>query len=84
MLDASLGQAPAHGEAGMASANDDDIRGGHGARLDGVGALSVPRGYFTSTVTLVGLVMMSYTAERFCDCATSASMSSLEASASML
>ena len=30
----------------------------------------------TSTLTFVGLVMMSYTAERFCDCATSALISS--------
>src|SRR5262249_1573469 len=37
----------------------------------------------TSTVTSVGFVMASNTAERFCDWATSASMSSLEASASM-
>src|SRR4029079_2485975 len=36
-----------------------------------------------STVTLVGLVMMSYTAERFCDWATSALISSGVASASM-
>ena len=39
--------------------------------------------YFTSTLTWVGFVMMSYTAERFWDCATSASMSSAEASASI-
>ena len=38
----------------------------------------------TSTATLVGLVTMSNTAERFCDCATSASMSSRDASASIL
>ena len=37
----------------------------------------------TSTATAVGFVTMSYTAERFCDWATSASMSSREASASM-
>ena len=36
------------------------------------------------TVTFVGLVTMSYTAERFCDCATSASMSFFDASASIL
>ena len=40
--------------------------------------------YATSTVTFVGLVMTSYTAERFCDCATSASISSFDASASIL
>src|SRR5262245_10397638 len=39
--------------------------------------------YLTSTVTFVGLVMMSYTADRFCDWATSALMSSSEASASI-
>ena len=32
-------------------------------------------GHLTSTVTFVGLVMMSYTAERFCDWATSALIS---------
>jgi hypothetical protein len=37
----------------------------------------------TTTVTFVGLVTMSYTAERFCDCATRASISSRLASASM-
>ena len=34
-------------------------------------------GQLTSTVTLVGLVTMSYTADRFCDCATSAFFSSV-------
>ena len=37
----------------------------------------------TSTVTLVGLVMTSKTAERFCDCATSALISSAVALASI-
>src|SRR5215218_1046127 len=37
----------------------------------------------TSTSTSVGLVMMSYTADRFCDWATRALMSSSEASASI-
>jgi hypothetical protein len=37
----------------------------------------------TVTVTLVGFVMASKTAERFCDCATNASMSSGLASASI-
>jgi hypothetical protein len=37
----------------------------------------------TSTLTTVGFVMMSYTAERFCDCATSALISSGVASASI-
>ena len=40
-------------------------------------------GQLTSTVTFVGFVIISKTAERFCDCATSAAMSSSEASASM-
>ena len=34
-------------------------------------------------MTFVGFVRASNTAERFCDCATSASMSSFDASASM-
>jgi hypothetical protein len=37
----------------------------------------------TVTVTSVGLVMMSNTADRFCDWATSAAISAFEASASM-
>ena len=53
-------------------------RAGVGA---GLGRCSA--GQLTTTVTFVGLVTMSYTAERFCDCATIASMSSAEASASM-
>ena len=38
----------------------------------------------TVTVTSVGLVTMSYTAERFCDCATTARISSAVASASIV
>src|SRR5580658_1916875 len=38
----------------------------------------------TSTLTFVGFVMMSYTADRFCDCATSALISSGVASASIV
>ena len=43
----------------------------------------LPCAQATRTVTLVGLVMMSNTADRFCDWATSASISSASASASM-
>ena len=78
MVDRAPCQAPAHGQAGLASP-DHDGRYPHCCPL-----LWDSRGvYLTSTVTLVGLVMMSYTAERFCDCATSALMSSGDASASM-
>ena len=63
------------------------LRGPHAPRRSLAGAPCAPsrgRAYTTSTVTLVGLVTISNTAERFCDCATSASMSFFDASASML
>ena len=46
--------------------------------------LTPTAGQATSTVTFVGFVRASNTAERFWDWATSASMSSLDASASMV
>ena len=57
----------------MAGADDD-----RGDALDGWTSQA------TSTVTLVGFVKASNTAERFCDWATSASISCLVASASMV
>src|SRR5262249_52341118 len=72
MIDRASGQVVAHRQAGMTGADD-----------DGSDSLSHRRGQLTSTVTFVGLVMMSYTAERFWDWATSALTSSGEASASM-
>ena len=61
MIDRAGGEAVAHGQAGVTGSNDD---GGdpHAIRRR---ALRVP--YRTSTVTLVGFVIASYTAERFCD-----------------
>ena len=79
MVDRALGKTPAHRQPGMPGADDD--RGGLAQRIR-----PEPRrdpGYLTSTATLVGLVTMSNTAERFCDWATSALISSLVASASI-
>src|SRR5205085_12195931 len=70
VIDRAVSEAPTCRQAGMARADDD--------RGDAFDRQS------TSTVTLVGLVTMSYTADRFCDCATIASTSFLGASASIL
>ena len=72
MVDRPLAEEVAGGEAGVTGADDDG-----GEALDRA-ALRRP-----STVTSVGFVSASNTAERFCDWATSASISFLEASASM-
>ena len=53
MVDRALGEPPAHGQPGLARADDDGGRA-HRARR-----LCRERLYATSTVTLVGLVMMS-------------------------
>lgn len=78
MIDRVLAENTAGRQPGVPGADDDrcDV-------FDVGPVASVAARYTTSTVTLVGLVTMSYTAERFCDCATSASMSFFEASASM-
>src|SRR5690606_35291185 len=55
-----------------------------GADDDGCDLLDDVSPQATSTATSVGLVSASNTAERFCDCATRASISSRDASASML
>src|SRR5690606_6313049 len=73
VVDAVLAEPTAHGEAGVSGPDDQDL----GTHVE----LRAP--YATGTVTLVGLVRASNTAERFCDCATSAAMSSSLASASM-
>src|SRR5690606_32374257 len=78
VIDAALAQAPAHGEAGVPGADDDAFDRAHGDPLPAEVDQT-----FTATVTLVGLVTTSYTAERFCDCATRARISSGVASASM-
>ena len=74
MVDRPRGQVVTGGEAGVPRADDD--------RGDALDALRFPSA--TSTVTFVGLVSASNTAERFCDWATSASISCFEASASMV
>ncbi len=79
MVDRPVRQKPACGETGMARPDDD----GRDA-LDGSALRSRVRDQTTSTVTFTGFVITSYTAERFCDCATIASISGLEASASIL
>ncbi len=53
MVDRALGEPPAHGQAGLARADDD------GSRAHRRGVDAARRRYATSTVTLVGLVMMS-------------------------
>jgi hypothetical protein len=73
VIDRPVGEEVARREAGVPRADDD-----RGGALDGVASQA------TSTVTFVGFVRASNTAERFCDWATSASMSSFDASASIL
>ena len=78
MVDGSFGETPAHGEPRVPGADGrDPANGTH------FSASAVAAAQFTSTVTLVGFVMTSKTAERFCDWATSALISSGVASASM-
>ena len=73
MIDRSLSEEVARGKAGVAGPDDNRRE-----VLDGV----CPQA--TSTVTSVGFVSASKTADRFCDWATSASISCSEASASIL
>jgi hypothetical protein len=80
VFDRPRGQTSARREAGMPRANDDRGDLFDGSRPRCAAALVQT----TSTVTFTGLVITSYTAERFCDCATSASMSFFDASASIL
>ena len=75
VFDTAVRKDAARREAGLAGPNDDDGDAG--------GSRGRNRDQLTVTATLVGFVTMSNTAERFCDWATSASMSSGEASASM-
>src|SRR6187402_2592231 len=78
VVDGEPRQAAAHREPGMTGTDDDDVDG-----AGQPGASEWTRGHRTSTATLVGFVTMSNTAERFCDCATRAAMSSRDASASI-
>src|SRR5690606_19718042 len=75
VVDGPLGEEVARGEARVTGAYDD----GGGVALDDDRAFQA-----ASTVTSVGLVRASSTAERFWDWATRASISCLEASASMV
>ena len=62
MVDRAVGEAAAHGQAGVASPDDDrSYAGGTGSSNP---ALPLQ---LTSTVTFVGFVMTSKTADRFCD-----------------
>ena len=65
---------------GMAGTNDDDVNGAGRA----AGDVAQVAHWLIRTATFVGFVMMSNTAERFCDWATTAAMSSSEASASIV
>ncbi len=73
MIDRPIAEKVAGGKAGVPCADDD-----RSGALDGWASQA------TSTVTFVGLVRASKTAERYWDWATSASISSLDASASMV
>ena len=73
VVDRPVAEEVARGEARVAPADDD-----RGGALDGLAFQA------TSTVTFVGFVRASNTAERFWDWATSASISCLDASASMV
>jgi len=79
VVNRALREVPAHRQSGVACP-DDDRRRATRRRTTKPEAIV----HLTSTVTLVGFVMMSYTAERFCDWATNALTSSGEASASIL
>src|SRR5262249_55687209 len=83
VVDRTLGEAAADGEAGMPGPDDDGRGGANRYRSLGWRDRQAVAS-FTSTVTLVGLVMASNTAERFCDCATTALICSGVASASIL
>ena len=72
---ACAGEPGAHREPRVPGTDDDDVNGAGGADTRARGRQ--PGTHRTSTATLVGLVTMSNTAERLCDCATSAAISSL-------
>jgi hypothetical protein len=76
MVDRALRQRVAHRQPAVAAADDDDVD-----RKRPAGDAS--HDLQDVTVTSVGFAMMSNTAERFCDCATSAAICSGVASASI-
>ena len=77
VIDRPIAETAAGRQACVAGADDD-----RGDGFDGRLRSQRPR-QTTATVTFVGLVRASYTAERFCDCATMASISCFDASASI-
>ena len=77
MIDGAFEKEPARGQTGVAGSDDDSGDGFDDSAPD------QPQPQTTATVTFVGLVRTSYTADRFCDCATMASISFFGASASM-
>ena len=77
VVDAGPGEVVAHGEPTGAGSDD------HDRRMHCQALRRAWRCQATVTCTVVGLVTMSKTAERFWDCATMASMSAGLASASM-
>ena len=77
MVDRALAEEAARRQAGVAGSDDD-----RGDVFDDTAPRAAAR-QTTATVTFVGFVSTSYTAERFCDCATMASISFFGASASM-
>src|SRR5690606_23931210 len=79
VLDAALGEAAAHREPAMPRADDDDVNDAGHRRPP----LTEGVDHATSTATFVGFVTISNTAERFCDWATRAAISSRDASASI-
>ena len=79
MIDRAVGEAATHRQTAVPGPDDHRRR----AYLGGPSLVTIS-GQMTSTLTSVGFVMMSYTADRFCDCATSALISSGVASASIL
>ena len=66
MVDRTLSELIAHSKTGMPSTDHN----GRNAHCYAIGPIQL-----TLTVTFVGLVTTSNTAERFCDCATMASIS---------
>ena len=75
VLDAAFAEDAAHGEAGVTGTDDDDV--------DHAGLPLAHYALLVVTATSVGLVITSNTAERFCDWATRAAISSALASASI-
>ena len=83
MLDRAPAERMAHREACVTGADDDDVNGARRPAREMPIHAPCHHVLLVVTVTSVGLVMTSNTAERFCDCATSAAICSAVASASI-